>query len=78
MLGKYRNRRERNQKKRDRKKQREVRYRNEKIGTVMPTLDENGDWTMKDNLQHRMIMDTINHKWDRIAGIRRRERVLAE
>ncbi len=75
---KYKSRRERNQKKRDRRKQREARLQNEKTGPVMPTMDENNTWTMKNNLQHRAIMNTINNKWDKIAGIRRKKRILAE
>ena len=76
-MAKYKNRRERNKKKRDRKKQREARIRNEWTGPLMPTQDENGKWTMKDNLQHRAVMNTITNKWNKIAGIRRRDRVLA-
>jgi len=75
---KYKSRRERNQKKRDRRKQREARIQNEKTGPVMPTMDENNTWTMKNNLQHRAIMNTINNKWDKIAGVRRRKRIPAE
>jgi len=76
-MAKYRSRRERNQKKRDRRKQREARIRNERTGPIIPTQNENDDWTMQNNLQHKAIMNTITNKWDKIAGIRRRERVLA-
>jgi len=54
-----------------RRTQRNIRLRNEKIGPIVPKKDTNGDWTLKNNIQHLVILKSINNKWDKIAGIRR-------
>ena len=54
-----------------RRAQRKIRLRNEKIGPIIPKRDINGDWTLKNNIQHITILKSINNKWDKIAGIRR-------
>lgn len=60
-----------------RRRKREIRLKNEKVGPIVPEKDENGVYTLKNNIQHLTILKSINSKWDHMAGIRRR-RVINE
>ena len=64
----YKNRKEQKQRQKDRKERFESRLMAEKAGPVLP--DDDG--SLRNNIQHLMILKSMNHRWEGWTGQRRR------